>query len=58
MDQVSRPRASSGTTGRKASAAREPKVWFADVGGYRVFGSPVRPVHVTEQQIDEALASL
>ncbi len=32
-------------------------VEVADVGGYRVFGSPVKPVHVTEQQIQEALAA-
>lgn len=41
----------------KAFARPTPTVEVADVGGYRVFGSPVKPVHVTEQQIQDALAA-
>ena len=44
----------------RAGVAKAPpvrRVEVAEVGGYRVFGSPVKPVHVTEQQIQEALAA-
>jgi hypothetical protein len=30
----------------------------AEVGGYRIFGTPMRPEHFTEQQIEAAVAAL
>ncbi|MBA3591619.1 MAG: hypothetical protein H0W40_07745 [Methylibium sp.] len=33
-------------------------VRVSQVGGYKVFGSVMRPKHVTEQQIAEALVAL
>ncbi|MBS0448560.1 MAG: hypothetical protein JSR59_21775 [Proteobacteria bacterium] len=42
----------------KPSTSSGVLVKVANVGGYRVFGSDVRPKHVTEEQIAEALASL
>lgn len=46
--------------GAKKASAHESKakVTFADVGGYRVYTTPVRPAHFTEEQIRDAIASL
>lgn len=43
---------------KKSNRQSATKVQSAYVGGYRVFGSIARPAHVTEQQIEDALASL
>ena len=53
-------RASRGGAGaaKKSGLQSATKVQSAYVGGYRVFGSIARPAHVTEQQIEDALASL
>jgi hypothetical protein len=50
-----KPVAKKATTERRPS---QPKVWVAEVGGYRIFGTPMRPEHFTEQQIEAAVAAL
>lgn len=35
-----------------------PRVSVITAGGYTVFGSPVRPAHLTTEQIAEAIAEL
>ena len=47
----------------KKSPARDgrktvPTVYVARVGGFQVFGSALRSLHVTEQQIDDAIAEI
>ena len=53
--QALAPKGARRASAKKATSIR--RVEVADVGGYRVFGSPVKPVHVTEQQIQDALAA-
>ena len=44
---------------RKPVLARNvPRVSVITAGGYTVFGSPVRPAHLTTEQIAQAIAEL
>ncbi len=52
-------RAKQAVRPKKASAARGvPLVSVTTAGGYTVFGSPVRPAHLTTEQIARAIADL
>ena len=44
---------------KKAAGSHDvPQVSVITAGGYTVFGSPVRPAHLTTEQIAEAIAEL
>ena len=44
---------------KKAAVSRSvPHVSVITAGGYTVFGSPVRPAHLTTEQIAQAIAEL
>ena len=44
---------------KKAAVSRSvPRVSVITAGGYTVFGSPVRPAHLTTEQIAQAIAEL